>query len=150
MFTQQHTVGLTFLAFVTIIADAAVQDDITAGLMAGLGLSTDKIYVHGYHRVYPDIFRAAGLSRQSNFRMLEIGFGQGGSCSLWENLFPNAEILWIDFSDDAKERAECIPGADVMCQACTRSNFFFGSQSNTIRSSSLSSLSSVGACRVLI
>ena len=124
-------IGLTLLAFVIIIADAAVQDDITAGLMADMGLSTDKIYVHGYHRVYPDIFRAAGLSRQSNFRMLEIGFGQGGSCSLWENVFPNAEILWIDFSDDAKERAKCIPGADVICQACTRSKFFFGSQSNT-------------------
>ena len=63
--------------------------------------------------------------------MLEIGFGVGGSVALWESLFPNADITWVDYSTPAPEdRRQCVPGADVTCSAGERSRFFFGDQAN--------------------
>jgi hypothetical protein len=64
--------------------------------------------------------------------MLEIGFGQGHSVALWETLFPNADITWIDYSapPSPAERGRCVPGADVVCAAGERSRFLFGDQAN--------------------
>jgi hypothetical protein len=103
--------------------------------MHQLGSSSDKTYTHAYHRSYPSLFASQNISRFSTFKMLEIGFGQGGSVPLWEELFPNADIVWIDYSDDLS-RSPCIPGGRY-CQAGNRSRYYFGSQSNEIFLSSV-------------
>ena len=111
------------------IATQSSYHPVTFDIMRQLGSESDKTYTHAYHRSYPTLFASQNIHRFSTFKMLEIGFGQGGSVSLWEELFPNAEITWIDYSDDLS-RSSCIPGGSY-CQAGTRSRFYFGSQSNS-------------------
>ena len=116
----------------------AVHHDATHQLnydiMEKLGKLTDKTFTHYYHRFYPNLFAQQNINRSSSFKMLEIGFGQGGSVPLWENLFPNANITWIDYSPvDHPNRATCVPNqpACVLYQTeQERSRFYHGSQSN--------------------
>ena len=110
----------------------ALAADADSAAMASVGRASDKIHTHGYHRFYPSLFAQHGLSnRNATFRMLEIGFGVGGSVALWESLFPNADITWVDYSTPAPEdRRQCAPGANVTCSAGERSRFFFGDQAN--------------------
>jgi hypothetical protein len=112
------------------LATCRNENLVTFDIMASLGSSSDKIYTHGYHRHYPSFFSSQNLDRNSTFRMIEIGFGQGSSVTLWENLFPKADIIWIDYSSDPGDRVHCVPGSKARCQAGTRSRFYFGSQSN--------------------
>ena len=111
------------------LATCSNENQVTSDLMASLGSSSDKTYSHGYHRHYPSLFASQNIDRTSTFRLIEIGFGQGSSVPLWENLFPNADIIWIDYSSDPGDRVHCVPGK-AKCQAGTRSRFYFGSQSN--------------------
>jgi len=111
------------------LATCSNENQVTFDQMASLGSSSDKTYSHGYHRHYPSLFASQNIDRTSTFRMIEIGFGQGSSVPLWENLFPNADIIWIDYSSDPGDRVHCVPGK-AKCQAGTRSRFYFGSQSN--------------------
>jgi hypothetical protein len=57
-------------------------------------LGTDKCKVHGYHRFYP-LFLAE-LDADSEFTIVEIGYGGGESMPMWKELFPNAFYVCID------------------------------------------------------
>ena len=70
--------------------------------MVETGSDSDKLTWHGYQRAYPMVFAAAGLSTESQFNMLEIGYGLGRSVKLWETLFPKANIFWIDIGEGLK------------------------------------------------
>ena len=112
------------------IATQSSYHPVTFDIMHQLGSESDKTYTHAYHRSYPTLFASQNIHRFSTFKMLEIGFGQGGSVPLWENLFPNANITWIDYSPvDHPNRATCVPNQQH-CQAGERSRFYHGSQSN--------------------
>lgn len=58
------------------------------------GHGTDKCQVHGYHRFYP-LFLAT-LDADSEFTIVEIGYGGGESMPMWKELFPNAYYVCID------------------------------------------------------
>jgi hypothetical protein len=61
---------------------------------AANGHGTDKCQVHGYHRFYP-LFLAA-LNADSEFTIVEIGYGAGESMPMWKELFPKAFYVCID------------------------------------------------------
>jgi hypothetical protein len=63
---------------------------------------TDKAKDHGYHRFYP-LFLSQ-LERQSEFTIVEIGYGNGASILMWKTLFPNAYLICID--RDISEEAD--------------------------------------------
>jgi len=55
---------------------------------------TDKTLQHGYHRFYPA--HLAPLSQLKDFGILEIGYGEGSSISLWRALYPQAFVYCFD------------------------------------------------------
>lgn len=55
---------------------------------------TDKTLHHGYHRFYPS--HLASLSRLNDFGIVEIGYGEGSSISLWRDLYPQAFVYCLD------------------------------------------------------
>lgn len=61
---------------------------------AANGHGTDKCQVHGYHRFYP-LFLSV-LNADSEFTIVEIGYGAGESMPMWKELFPNAFYVCID------------------------------------------------------
>ena len=131
--THKHkacsTLALACFVFITA-ARGISSAGISFQLMEDLGSASDKVYSHGYHRFYPGLFRQHNLSRDAEFKMLEIGFGQGNSVALWESLFPKADIIWIDYSTPApKERLACVPGLSA-CRTGERSQYYFGDQAN--------------------
>ena len=134
IFLLHHLLGgLACLLLLLETTCAATPPIVTFEAMAAMGQASDKIHSHGYHRFYPALFAQHGFARRdARLRMLEIGFGRGNSVPLWESLFPNADITWIDYSKppSPRERARCQPGVDVFCSAGERSRFFFGDQAN--------------------
>jgi SAM-dependent methyltransferase len=58
---------------------------------------TDKDTWHSYFPVYQKLFEPI---RYTATRVLEIGVREGGSISLWNNYFPNAEIYGVDITLD--------------------------------------------------
>lgn len=54
---------------------------------------TDKEYTHGYLNVYDNLFSKI---QNKEVNIFECGYGDGGSCKLWEDYFPNAQIRSID------------------------------------------------------
>ena len=104
---------------------------ITYQLMQDLGSKCDKIFSHGYHRYYPSLFRQHNIHRYSKFNMLEIGYGNGNSVQLWQELFPFANIIWIDYTLDKPERINCVPHRTNCSTIGNRkSRFYHGDQSN--------------------
>ena len=99
------------------------------------GKQSDKVTVHQYHKFYPKVFNSARVKANSKIKLLEIGYGRGNSIPLWENVFPNAEILSVEFSTSGKSAdgmdiSVCIPGTDVFCQIGNRSRLYFGDQAD--------------------
>ena len=107
---------------------------VTYRIMQKLGIKSDKIYQHGYHLIYPSLFNQHSISRTSTFKMLEIGYGKGYSVDLWQSLFPNAEITWIDYNHEYdNKRKHCVPNdKEIGCYVGSknRSRFYHGDQSN--------------------
>ena len=107
---------------------------VTYRIMQKLGIKSDKIYRHGYHLIYPSLFNQHSISRTSTFKMLEIGYGKGYSVHLWQSLFPNAEITWIDYNHEYdNKRKHCVPNdKEIGCYVGSknRSRFYHGDQSN--------------------
>lgn len=66
---------------------------------------TDKGTTHSYLSVYDKLFYH---SKNSKINILEIGFQHGGSCKLWEDYFPNAQIIGLDITDENIK----IPGSE--------------------------------------
>lgn len=55
---------------------------------------TDKASMHGYQRFYPLVL--SQLNSSEPFTIVEIGYGDGSSISLWKRLFPHAYLICID------------------------------------------------------
>jgi hypothetical protein len=67
----------------------------SAGFQAvGDACGTDKIRYHGYQRFYPQFL--VPLRRLRRLGIVEIGFGEGQSISLWQTLFPQAHVYCLD------------------------------------------------------
>lgn len=54
---------------------------------------TDKEYAHKYLDTYDKLFADI---QNNELNIFECGYGDGGSCKLWEDYFPNASIRSID------------------------------------------------------
>jgi len=54
---------------------------------------TDKEYAHKYLDVYDKLFAPI---QNKKINIFECGYGDGGSCKLWEDYFPKASIRSID------------------------------------------------------
>lgn len=65
---------------------------------AFLSYQTDKGFVHGYDQMYSVIFDIIGNPKS----LLEVGFHKGYSAAAWKNLFPEAQLMFID----KKEKGE--------------------------------------------
>lgn len=76
---------------------------------------TDKITLHGYHVWYERHFSAI---RNERLTLLEIGVAGGASIRMWEDYFPQAQIIGVD----------CIPECKRFESAHTR--IFIGDQAN--------------------
>jgi hypothetical protein len=48
---------------------------------------TDKEYAHKYLDVYDKLFTSI---KNKKINIFECGYGDGGSCKLWEDYFPKA------------------------------------------------------------
>ena len=68
---------------------------LTEELFVRFGIQSDKITVHKFHKSYPKVFKSAGVEINSKIKILEIGYSRGNSIPLWENMFPNAEIVSV-------------------------------------------------------
>jgi hypothetical protein len=74
-------------------------------LELGLNAGTDKVFWHGYQRLYK---RHLEPYRHKPIRLLEIGLRDGASLDLWSNyLHPDSEIYGIDYGS-----------IDPTCQPC--------------------------------
>lgn len=59
---------------------------------------TDKGSIgHHYTKVYAEVF---GPHREEPLKILEIGIFKGASVKMWEGFFPNAEMHFVDISDE--------------------------------------------------
>lgn len=65
---------------------------------------TDKVYYHGYHYFYPNYFEKF---RYDEFKMLEIGYGDGASMKSWVEYFPNADITVMDINVELEYSDRC-------------------------------------------
>jgi hypothetical protein len=65
---------------------------------------TDKVYYHGYHFFYTSHFEKF---RFEDFKMLEIGYGDGASMKTWSDYFPNADITVMDINVELKYSNRC-------------------------------------------
>jgi len=54
---------------------------------------TDKEYTHHYLDTYDKLF---ALLQKKKINIFECGYGDGGSCKLWEDYFSKAQIRSID------------------------------------------------------
>jgi spermidine synthase len=52
---------------------------------------------HNYVKLYEQLLE--GKRKNETTRVLEIGFGEGGSVKMWQDYFPNAEIHCIEYCD---------------------------------------------------
>lgn len=59
----------------------------------GLKYKTDKSYLHNYLDFYETYLNQY---KNEKIRLLEIGIGNGASLKMWEEYFPNAEIVGVD------------------------------------------------------
>lgn len=66
--------------------------------------STDKVYYHGYHYFYPKYFDEF---RYDEFKMLEIGYGDGASMKSWVEYFPKADITVMDINVELEYSNRC-------------------------------------------
>ena len=67
----------------------------TCGEERGRAGSTDKGTAHSYFPVYEALFTERRLACRS---VLEIGVQGGGSMYLWQEYFPNAQIVGVDIA----------------------------------------------------
>lgn len=63
-------------------------------IAAGTAAQTDKISYHHYERTYSKCLLR--FKDQSEFSMLEIGYGSGAGVSFWRTVFPNAFVYCFD------------------------------------------------------
>jgi len=61
---------------------------------------TDKEESHQYLPFYDELF---GPFKDKEINIFEIGYLNGGSCKLWEDYFPNAQIRAIDITNEYRE-----------------------------------------------
>jgi beta-1,4-mannosyl-glycoprotein beta-1,4-N-acetylglucosaminyltransferase len=66
----------------------------------GLACGTDKVCKHHYDRWYEQQFKSL---RNRPLRLLEIGVDNGASLRMWEEYFPQAEIIGIDVDPRCKQ-----------------------------------------------
>jgi hypothetical protein len=66
--------------------------------------STDKVYYHGYHYFYPKYFDEF---KYDEFKMLEIGYGDGASMKSWVEYFPKADITVMDINVELEYSDRC-------------------------------------------
>ena len=123
--------ALVLLSFAT--PTVPQESMLTEELFVRFGIQSDKITVHEFHKSYPKVFKSAGVEINSKIKILEIGYSRGNSIPLWENMFPNAEIVSVEFSNNGKSAdgidiSVCIPGTSVVCEVGNRSRLYFGDQ----------------------
>lgn len=91
---------------------------------------TDKLWRHGYHRYYSEIF--AAFRSKKDVRILEIGVEHGRSLVTWANFFENAApdgIQGVSFrhtGDFLKSSCEV-----EKLELCKKVRVFYGDQSNS-------------------
>lgn len=61
---------------------------------AFIATKADKVYTHGYHRFYAEVFKETPDS------ILEVGIQTGRSLAAWRLLFPNCKISGVDITDE--------------------------------------------------
>ena len=77
------------------------RPDTLGALISDLSLLTDKNdSEHGYTQHYLEHFR---LVKNDKIRILELGIAGGGSLRLWEEFFPNAEVIGADVREACRE-----------------------------------------------
>jgi hypothetical protein len=62
-----------------------------------LGIASDKVFHHGYHRIYPWFLNH--FCQDIDICILEIGIDQSNSIPLWKHYFNNPEIHGIDIDE---------------------------------------------------
>lgn len=73
--------------------------------------NTDKRYEeHNYIQMYSEIMES---SRTTVNKMLEIGFGKGGSVRMWMDYFPNADIYCMEYCDEEYKNVWHNPNLDI-------------------------------------
>lgn len=79
------------------MATSSTSREFDAELFREIGeeAGTDKVLHHGYQRFYPQFLAPLRL-RTEPFGIVEIGYGEGQSISLWNNLFPAAQVYCLD------------------------------------------------------
>jgi hypothetical protein len=67
---------------------------------------TDKDTRHSYLSVYDELFKQF---QYSNINIFEVGYFIGGSCKLWIDYFPNAQVRSIDNLSEVPDelKAQC-------------------------------------------
>lgn len=88
----------------------------------GLKLGTDKESIgNDYLAIYERNFKEL---RQKTFNLLEIGVAKGGSLRMWEQYFPNAQIIGADINEECRVYAGGRVTIEIGSQADT--NFLTG------------------------
>lgn len=91
---------------------------------------TDKLWRHGYHRYYSEIFAAFRIKK--DVRILEIGVEHGRSLVTWAKFFENAApdgIQGVSFRHDGDFlRSSCEVEKFALCE---KVRVFYGDQSNS-------------------
>lgn len=73
--------------------------------------NTDKqLKDHNYILMYERLMEE---KRVTTNKMLEIGFGEGGSAKMWMDYFPNAEIYCVEYFDKEHEEVWHSPSVDL-------------------------------------
>jgi 2-polyprenyl-3-methyl-5-hydroxy-6-metoxy-1,4-benzoquinol methylase len=70
------------------------------------GSTSDKIYHHGYHRIYPWFLN--NFLHLDEISLLEIGVDEQNSIGLWRSFFQNAKITVMDIDSKEVEQAKFV------------------------------------------
>jgi len=101
-------------------------------IMAASG--TDKVYRHGYHRYYEDLF--APYRDQVGLRFLEIGADSGKSLQAWVEYFSNAQSIGgVAYGVDPKQAKD--RACKLSPKLCEKVDIYSVDQSNVTQLQSL-------------
>lgn len=74
---------------------------------------------HNYVLMYEKLMERNRLSTK---KVLEIGFGEGGSIKMWQNYFTNADIYCIEYFGDEHEKVWKSPSTEIPYLKVIRGN----------------------------
>ena len=73
-----------------------IADPMRSFRKAGLHAHTDKVFHHGYERTHSPWLAPY---RYSSLKLLEIGYLEGASSTMWRQYFPRAErVIFLDLA----------------------------------------------------